>query len=258
MSKSSLILVRHGQSEWNKQNKFTGWVDVPLSGNGKKEAKEAGHKINNLQLDFDNSFSSILERSIQTYDQINKICEFNLVLKKDWRLNERHYGNLQGLNKQEMRNIHGDEQVLVWRRSYDVKPPEISSESHDLLAKQDCFKDLKINPFPKHESLKDTFYRLIPFLNENLIPLIEQNKNLPIWGHKGIQANLDRFGGEVAPRVSRGLAHQFATSMPQEGPDGIVNLGLGNFFINFSSGTPVTIKRNKDKCQGRYDQSKRH
>ena len=194
LSKSNLILVRHGQSEWNKQDKFTGWVDVPLSDNGKKEAEEAGNKINNLQLDFDNSFSSILVRSIQTYDQINKICEFNLVLKKDWRLNERHYGSLQGLNKQEMRNIHGDEQVLVWRRSYDVKPPEISSASHDLLAKQDCFKDLKINPFPKHESLKDTFYRLIPFLNEDLIPLIALNKNIIISAHgNSIRAILKYF-----------------------------------------------------------------
>ena len=194
MSKSNLILVRHGQSEWNKQDKFTGWVDIPLSDAGKNEAEDAGHKIEKLGLKFDHSFSSILERSIQTYNEINNICKFNLELKKDWRLNERHYGNLQGLNKQEMRNIHGDDQVLIWRRSYDVKPPKISRESHDLLVKQDCFKGLNINPFPKNESLKDTFYRLVPFLKEDLIPLILSNKNIVISAHgNSIRAILKYF-----------------------------------------------------------------
>ena len=194
MSKSNLILVRHGQSEWNKQDKFTGWVDIPLSDKGKDEAQDAGYRIQKSGLKFDYSFSSILKRSIQTYNHINNICKFNLDLKKDWRLNERHYGNLQGLNKQEMRNIHGDEQVLIWRRSYDVKPPEISKESHDFLVKQDCFKESEINPFPKHESLKDTFYRLIPFLNVDLIPLIALNKNIIISAHgNSIRAILKYF-----------------------------------------------------------------
>ena len=194
MSKSNLILVRHGQSEWNKQDKFTGWVDIPLSDAGKNEAEDAGHKIEKLGLKFDHSFSSILERSIQTYNEINNICKFNLELKKDWRLNERHYGNLQGLNKQEMRNIHGDDQVLIWRRSYDVKPPKISRESHDLLVKQGCFKGLNINPFPKNESLKDTFYRLVPFLEEDLVPLIMSNKNIVISAHgNSIRAILKYF-----------------------------------------------------------------
>ena len=130
MNKSKLIIVRHGQSEWNKQDKFTGWVDVPLSVEGKEEAKSAGVKIKKLDFNFDYSFSSILKRSIQTYQEIDKVCNINNELIQDWRLNERHYGNLQGLNKQEMRNLHGDEQVLIWRRSYDVKPPKINSESH--------------------------------------------------------------------------------------------------------------------------------
>jgi len=126
MNKSKIIIVRHGQSEWNKQDKFTGWVDVPLSVEGKEEAKAAGEKIKKLDFNFDYSFSSILKRSIQTYEEIDKVCNINNELIQDWRLNERHYGNLQGLNKQEMRNLHGDEQVLIWRRSYDVKPPKIN------------------------------------------------------------------------------------------------------------------------------------
>ena len=183
MKKSRLILSRHGQSEWNKQDKFTGWVDVSLSPEGKKEANMAGEKIKNLNINFDYSFSSVLKRSIQTYKEINKVCNLGNELNQDWRLNERHYGNLQGLNKQEMRNIHGDEQVLLWRRSYDLKPPIINIESHKKLINQECFKKVDINPFPKNESLKDTFNRLKPFLTSKLFPLIEKGKNILISAH---------------------------------------------------------------------------
>ena len=183
MNKSKLILVRHGQSEWNKQDKFTGWVDVPLSSEGKKEAKVAGEEIKKLNINFDYSFSSILKRSIQTYEEINKVCHINNELIQDWRLNERHYGNLQGLNKQEMRNLHGDEQVLLWRRSYDVKPPKINLESHNKLINQECFKKVNINPFPKNESLKDTVFRLKPFISNKLFPIIKSRKNIFISAH---------------------------------------------------------------------------
>tara|TARA_Y100000591_G_scaffold167352_1_gene144347 strand:+ start:549 stop:1235 length:687 start_codon:yes stop_codon:yes gene_type:complete len=183
MNKSKLIIVRHGQSEWNKQDKFTGWVDVPLSSEGKKEAKVAGEEIKKLDINFDYSFSSILKRSIQTYEEINKVCHINNELIQDWRLNERHYGNLQGLNKQEMRNLHGDEQVLLWRRSYDVKPPKINLESHNKLINQECFKKVNINPFPKNESLKDTVFRLKPFISNKLFPIIKSRKNIFISAH---------------------------------------------------------------------------
>ena len=183
MNKSKLILVRHGQSEWNKQDKFTGWVDVPLSSEGKKEAKVAGEEIKKLDINFDYSFSSILKRSIQTYEEINKVCHINNELIQDWRLNERHYGNLQGLNKQEMRNLHGDEQVLLWRRSYDEKPPKINLESHNKLINQECFKKVNINPFPKNESLKDTVFRLKPFISNKLFPIIKSRKNIFISAH---------------------------------------------------------------------------
>tara|TARA_B100000941_G_scaffold218726_1_gene161456 strand:- start:10251 stop:10955 length:705 start_codon:yes stop_codon:yes gene_type:complete len=183
LSKSSLVLVRHGQSEWNKQDKFTGWVDVPLSFEGKKEAKVAGEKIKKLDISFDYLFCSILKRSIQTYQEIDKVCHFNNKLIKDWRLNERHYGNLQGLNKQEMRNLHGDEQVLKWRRSYNVKPPKINLESHKKLINQECYKKVNINPFPKNESLKDTVLRLEPFITKKLFPIIKSNKNIFISAH---------------------------------------------------------------------------
>ena len=183
MSKSNLILVRHGQSEWNKLDQFTGWVDVGLSKKGIEEAKNAGAKIKDTEILFDNAFTSILKRSIQTFDQINRICNIPINFRKDWRLNERHYGALQGLNKQKMRDINGDEQVLIWRRSYDVRPPELEKDEVEKLRRQECFLGQNIDPFPKCESLKDTFKRLMPFIDLNLTPLIKNNKNILISAH---------------------------------------------------------------------------
>ena len=194
LDKSNLILVRHGQSEWNKLDRFTGWMDVGLSEKGIEEAKSAGKKIKDTGILFDNAFTSILQRSIQTFDQINKIFDISVNFKKDWRLNERHYGALQGLSKQKMRDIHGDEQVLIWRRSYDVRPPELEKDEFEKLKSQECFLGHDIDPFPKCESLKDTFRRLMPFIDLNLIPLINSNKNILISAHgNSIRAMLKFF-----------------------------------------------------------------
>lgn len=194
MKNSNLILVRHGQSEWNKLDQFTGWIDVDLSREGIKEAKSAGKKIKKSGIIFDNVFTSILKRSIQTFDQINCACDISTDYEKNWRLNERHYGKLQGLNKQKMRDIHGDDQVLVWRRSYDVRPPALEEKESEKLKNQDCFFDQEIDPFPNSESLKDTYERLKPFLNDTLIPLIRIKKNILICAHgNSIRAMLKFF-----------------------------------------------------------------
>ena len=194
MSKSNLILVRHGQSEWNKLDQFTGWIDVDLSSEGIREAKSAGKKIKKSAIIFDNVFTSILKRSIQTFDQINFACNISIDYEKNWRLNERHYGKLQGLNKQKMRDIHGDDQVLVWRRSYDVRPPALEGKELEKLKNQDCFFGQEIDPFPNCESLKDTYERLRPFLNNTLIPLIKIKKNILICAHgNSIRAMLKFF-----------------------------------------------------------------
>lgn len=194
MNASNLILVRHGQSEWNRLDQFTGWVDVGLSEEGFKEAKNAGKKIHKTGIKFDFSFSSILKRSIQTYDQINNICDISSKHREDWRLNERHYGKLQGLNKQKMRDIHGDEQVLIWRRSYEVRPPELEGEDLEKLMNQKCFVGQKIDPFPRCESLKDTYERLKSFLDDILVPLLKKDKNIIISAHgNSIRAMLKFF-----------------------------------------------------------------
>lgn len=194
MNASNLILVRHGQSEWNKLDQFTGWIDVDLSNEGIREAKSAGKKIKKSGIIFDNVFTSILKRSIQTFDQINFACNISIDYEKNWRLNERHYGKLQGLNKQKMRDIHGDDQVLVWRRSYDVRPPALEEKELEKLKNQDCFFGQEIDPFPNCESLKDTYERLRPFLKNTLIPLIKIKKNILICAHgNSIRAMLKFF-----------------------------------------------------------------
>ena len=191
---SNIILIRHGQSEWNKLDKFTGWVDVDLSENGIIEAQEAAPKILKSNIKFDYIYTSSLGRAIKTFQIINRICNFGVDYEINWRLNERHYGALQGLNKQKMRDIHGEEQVLIWRRSYDVRPPALEEKALEKLKNQDCFLGQQIESFPNSESLKDTYERLIPFINKNLLPLIKANKNILICAHgNSIRAMLKFF-----------------------------------------------------------------
>lgn len=154
---STLVLVRHGQSQWNLENRFTGWIDVPLSENGIKEAENAAQKLSNYK--FDVAFTSALQRAQQTLNIIlDKIHQKNIPIHSNQALNERMYGDLQGMNKDEARQKFGEEQVKIWRRSYDVPPPN-------------------------GESLKDTANRVIPYFEQNILPLIKQNKNILIVAH---------------------------------------------------------------------------
>ena len=154
---AKLVIVRHGQSQWNLENRFTGWVDVDLSDKGVEEANAAGEKLKGYT--FDAAFSSVLKRANRTLDIIlENIGQFNLQVEKNQALNERHYGDLQGKNKQEMREEYGDEQVHIWRRSYDVAPPN-------------------------GESLKDTKDRVLPYYEEKIEPLLKQGKTIIISAH---------------------------------------------------------------------------
>lgn len=154
---SIVVLVRHGQSAWNLENRFTGWIDVPLSENGIKEAEDAAQKLANMK--FDMAFTSALQRAQHTLKIIlEKTNQINIPIISDKALNERMYGDLQGMNKDEARQKFGEEQVHLWRRSYDIPPPN-------------------------GESLKDTAARVIPFFEKNILPYIQQNKNIIIVAH---------------------------------------------------------------------------
>jgi len=172
---NNLILVRHGQSQWNKEKRFTGWADIELTEKGKKEAKYAGQLIKKLNIDFDACFTSKLKRAVNTSAIILKVLnKNNIKILKTTSLNERHYGELTGLNKDEIAKKFGSEQVLIWRRSLNIAPPPMK-ESHPYKK--------KIDSNILSESLKDTFNRVVPYYNENIQPLIKSKKNVLIVFH---------------------------------------------------------------------------
>jgi len=172
-----LILVRHGQSEWNKKKLFTGWQDVSLSEQGVIEAQDAGKKILELGLEFDLAYTSMLERAIKTlWIILEESKQVNLPVKKAWQINERHYGALQGKNKDEMREKHGADQVHIWRRSFDTPPPACERE-----AVRKNYEGL--NEMPVGESLKDACERVIPFWENEIKPNVLSGKKLIIAAH---------------------------------------------------------------------------
>ena len=172
---NNLILVRHGQSLWNKEKRFTGWADIDLTEQGKSEAVRAGQLIKKLNIEFHAYFTSQLKRAINSLEIILKILDKqNAEIIKDTALNERHYGELTSLNKDETIKKYGNKQVQIWRRSFDIPPPRINS--------QHPYKN-KINSNILGESLKDTFERVIPYYNEKIEPLISSEKNILIVFH---------------------------------------------------------------------------
>ena len=193
-----LVLVRHGQSMWNLENKFTGWTDVELSEQGRNEAKEAGKILKEKGFKFDLAFTSELKRAQDTLSIIlNEMEQNDIEIKHSWRLNERHYGALQGLNKQETREKYGDEQVLLWRRSTDVRPPELEETDPGNDPK---YKDLSENELPKTENLIDTIKRVIDYWNSDIKPEIENGKRIIIAAHgnslRALMKYLDNISDE--------------------------------------------------------------
>ncbi|EGG19876.1 phosphoglycerate mutase [Cavenderia fasciculata] len=181
----TLVLVRHGESTWNKENKFTGWTDVELSEQGVTEAHEAGKKLLADKFNFDIAYTSFLKRANNTLDFI--LEEMHLVGKvetvKSWRLNERMYGALQGLNKSETAQKYGDAQVLVWRRSYDTPPPALEKDDPRAPINDPLYKGVDPSLLPLTECLKDTVERFLPFWNETVAPAIKNNKKVIIAAH---------------------------------------------------------------------------
>ncbi len=185
-----LVLLRHGESLWNKENKFTGWTDVDLSDKGINEAKEAGKTLREKGYVFDVAFTSVLKRAIRTLWLV--LDEMDLMwipVYRSWRLNERHYGALQGLNKAEMSAKVGEEQVHIWRRSYDVRPPALDKTDKRYPGHDPRYRDLNENEIPVAESLKDTVIRFMPYWHEVLAPALKAGKHVIVSAHgNGLRA----------------------------------------------------------------------
>ena len=178
-----LVLLRHGESVWNKENRFTGWTDVDLSEKGVKEAENAGKLLKDKGYIFDVSFTSILKRANRTLETVLKEMNLNIPVYYSYRLNERHYGALQGLNKDEMRKKFGDEQVHIWRRSYDVRPPELSKDDERYPGNDPKYKDLTPEELPLTECLKDTLERVLPYYNNEIKKHLENKENVLVVAH---------------------------------------------------------------------------
>jgi 2,3-bisphosphoglycerate-dependent phosphoglycerate mutase len=180
---TSLILIRHGQSQWNLENRFTGWYDAELTELGQKEAKKAGELIQKLNLNFAYAFTSFQKRAINTLNILLKESKINVpTIVKAWQLNERHYGGLQGLNKSETEQKHGKEQVMTWRRSYDTRPPLLDKSDPNHPVNNDIYKSIDPNVIPDGESLKDTYNRCVPYFDKEIAPRLLKD-NILISAH---------------------------------------------------------------------------
>ena len=179
-----LVLLRHGESEWNKQNRFTGWTDVDLSGQGVIEAEEAGILLNEEKYTFDIAYTSLLKRGIRTlWIVLDKMDLMWIPVFRSWRLNERHYGALQGKYKSKLAAELGEEQVLIWRRSYDTPPPALKTSDPKYPGNDKRYNNLESKDIPLAECLKDTVERFLPYWHDTIAPTIRSGKNVIISAH---------------------------------------------------------------------------
>ncbi|MFC2114020.1 2,3-diphosphoglycerate-dependent phosphoglycerate mutase [Bacteroidota bacterium] len=179
-----LVLLRHGQSQWNKENRFTGWTDIDLSEKGKREAQKAGIALRELNYCFDKAYTSVLKRAIRTlWITMDELDQMWIPVIRSWRLNERHYGALQGLNKLETAEKHGAEQVQQWRRGFNIQPPALNKKDERYVGHDAKYQQIPEDEIPLTESLKDTMDRLIPLWENEIIPDIKEEKKLLIAAH---------------------------------------------------------------------------
>jgi len=180
----TLVLLRHGQSAWNLENRFTGWTDVGLTDQGRAEAQSAAKLLTDGGYDFDICLTSVLSRAIMTLDIVLEgMDRLWLPVKKSWRLNERHYGALQGLNKSEMAAKYGEEQVFVWRRSFDTRPPELTPDDPRFPGHDRRYAGLTDAELPRTECLKDTVARVLPYWHDVMAPAVQAGKRLLVAAH---------------------------------------------------------------------------
>ena len=181
---NKLILLRHGESLWNMENRFTGWTDVDLSPRGFQEAKEAGRMIRDAGITLDLAYTSVLKRAIRTLWEVQEVMDcLWLPVEKDWRLNERHYGALQGLNKAETAEHYGDEQVHKWRRGYDIRPPALSNTDPRHPRFDPRYRGMAVHHLPATESLADTLARVVEVWEESILPRLKNGKRILIAAH---------------------------------------------------------------------------
>lgn len=201
-----IVLLRHGESVWNKENRFTGWTDVDLSEQGMAEAGKAGDVLKKEGFVFDIAYTSVLKRAIRTlWITLDKMDLMWIPVYNSWRLNERHYGGLQGLNKSEMAVKFGEQQVLIWRRSYDVPPPPLEKDDKRHARFDPRYKNLNPKDIPDTECLKDTVARFLPYWHETIAPVVKAGKNVIIAAHGNSLRALVKYLDNVSDSEIVGL-----------------------------------------------------
>jgi 2,3-bisphosphoglycerate-dependent phosphoglycerate mutase len=202
-----VVLLRHGESTWNKENRFTGWVDVDLSERGMAEARQAAKVLREGGYTFDVAYTSVLKRAIRTLWLVLDDMDLMWIpVYRSWRLNERHYGGLQGLDKAEMAARHGEEQVHIWRRSYDIRPPALTKSDPMYPGKDPRYGDLTEKELPLTECLKDTVARFLPYWHEVIAPVVKEGKRVLIAAHgnslRALVKYLDKVPDDVIPGLN--------------------------------------------------------
>ena len=201
-----IVLLRHGESTWNKENRFTGWTDVDLSGKGVEEAKLAGQTLLSEGFAFDLAFTSLLKRAIRTlWIALDEMDQMWIPVEKSWRLNERHYGALQGLNKAETAARYGDDQVLICRRSYDIPPPALAEDDDRYPGRDPRYRDLAPREVPLTECLKDTVARFLPYWHGAIAPAVQSGKRVVIAAHGNSLRALVKYLDNVSDQDIIGL-----------------------------------------------------
>jgi 2,3-bisphosphoglycerate-dependent phosphoglycerate mutase len=196
---TKLVLLRHGESTWNKENRFTGWTDVDLSERGRAEAAEAGRLLREGGFVFDIAYTSMLTRAIRTlWIALDALELMWIPVEKDWRLNERHYGALQGLNKAETAAKHGEAQTKIWRRSYDIPPPPLTPDDPRHPSRDARYASLRPNELPLTESLKDTVARFLPYWHDTIAPAIRSGRRVLIAAHGNSLRALVKYLDQVS------------------------------------------------------------
>jgi 2,3-bisphosphoglycerate-dependent phosphoglycerate mutase len=201
-----VVLLRHGESLWNKENRFTGWTDVPLSDKGIEEARAAGRQMLADGFVFDIAYTSVLKRAIKTlWLALEEMDQMWIPVENSWRLNERHYGALQGLNKAETAARHGDEQVHIWRRSYDIPPPALTEDDERHPGHDPRYASLSPDELPLTESLKLTVDRFLPYWHETIAPMIRSGKRVIIAAHGNSLRALVKYLDDISEETIVGL-----------------------------------------------------
>ncbi|MFH0771215.1 MAG: 2,3-diphosphoglycerate-dependent phosphoglycerate mutase [Candidatus Omnitrophota bacterium] len=201
-----LVLLRHGESTWNKENRFTGWTDVDLSEKGMQEARKAGEALKKEGFVFDLAFASVLKRAIRTLWVTLDVMDLMWIpVRNSWRLNERHYGALQGLNKSETAAKYGEDQVLIWRRSYDIQPPALEKNDERYPGNDPRYKDLSKEELPLTECLNDTVARFLPYWHSDIAPVVKSGKRVIIAAHGNSLRALVKYLDNVSDKDIVGL-----------------------------------------------------